>query len=248
MSDKTFIIDCPACKAKVAAELCGVAEHRGNDYDTNEPFADRLYVGKCPRCNTLLSGKSSQMNFVEWGAEFDEWTDVVRVFPLPMRTFNSYRIPKVLTMSLAEADRCLQSCAPSAACVMLGRALEAMCRDILQQKSTNPVRKGTQQSQAKAISPAKKIMLGKGIKELKDRNVIDQRLYDWSQQLQAFRNVAAHPDEIEISREDAEDLQSFVYAIVEYVYDLADRYEEFKERLARRNKKAALKAKQHGGL
>ena len=80
-------------------------------------------------------------------------------------------------------------------------------------------------------------MLGEGIKELKDRNIIDQRLYDWSQQLQAFRNIAAHPDETEISREDDEDLQSFVYAIVEYIYDLTERYEEFKERLERRNKK-----------
>jgi uncharacterized protein YutE (UPF0331/DUF86 family) len=80
-------------------------------------------------------------------------------------------------------------------------------------------------------------MLGKGIKELKDRNIIDQRLYDWSQQLQAFRNIAAHPDETEISREDAEDLQSFVYAIVEYIYDLADRYDEFKDRINRLKKK-----------
>ncbi|HMJ31592.1 MAG TPA: hypothetical protein VK512_23010 [Xanthobacteraceae bacterium] len=29
---------------------------------------------------------------------------------------------------------------------------------------------------------------------------------------------------------DAEDLQAFVYAITEYVYDLTDRYAEFKER------------------
>ena len=39
-----------------------------------------------------------------------------------------------------------------------------------------------------------------------------------------------------ITREDAEDLQAFVYAITEYIYDLADRYEEFKERQARRTK------------
>lgn len=237
MSDKTFIVDCPKCKAKVAAEVSGVAEHSGRWYETDEPFSDRLYVGKCPRCNTLLSGKSHQVSFMEWNAEFDEWSDVVRVFPEPMKTFTSYRIPKVVTISLTEADRCLQSGAPTAACVMFGRALEAVCRDLLQPKKSSSIRKRTQQSESKPSTPIKKIMLGTGIKELKDRNIIDQRLYDWSQQLQAFRNIAAHPDEIEISREDAEDLQSFVYAIVEYIYDLADRYEEFKERLIRRNKK-----------
>ena len=73
-------------------------------------------------------------------------------------------------------------------------------------------------------------MLGKGIQQLKDRNFIDERLYDWSQQLKVFRNEAAHPGEVSISRQDADDLQTFVYAIVEFIYDLADRYEEFKAR------------------
>lgn len=44
------------------------------------------------------------------------------------------------------------------------------------------------------------------------------------------------PDsEDQISRQDAEDLETFVYAIIEYIYDLADRYEEFTERQRRKN-------------
>ena len=77
-------------------------------------------------------------------------------------------------------------------------------------------------------------MLAEGLGKLKDDKIIDQRLYDWSQQLHAFRNIAAHPDDESISRQDAEDLQTFAYAIVEYIYDLTDRYEEFKARIARR--------------
>lgn len=73
-------------------------------------------------------------------------------------------------------------------------------------------------------------MLGTGIKELRERKIIDDRLYDWSLSLQAMRNLAAHPEDITVSRQDAEDLQAFVYAITEYVYDLSDRYNEFKER------------------
>jgi hypothetical protein len=88
---------------------------------------------------------------------------------------------------------------------MFSRALEAVCRDVL---STT-------------------IMLRTGIKMLKDKGVIDDRLYDWSQQLRAFCNLAAHPDEGPISQQDAEDLQSFVYAIIEYVYDLTDKSIEY---------------------
>ena len=76
----------------------------------------------------------------------------------------------------------------------------------------------------------KYISLSEGIERLRASKVIDDRLYDWSQQLRAFRNIAAHAQDVAISRQDAEDLQSFVYAIVEYVYDLADRYDEFKGR------------------
>ena len=83
----------------------------------------------------------------------------------------------------------------------------------------------------------KKIMLAAGIKQLRDKKIIDARLFDWSQELHAFRNLAAHPDEGSISREDAEDLQAFAYAIIEYIYDLTERYEEFNSRTGLQKKK-----------
>lgn len=236
MSEKTFIVDCSCCMAKVAAEIFGVAENRGLDYE-NDPYGERLYVGKCPKCRTLLAGKSHQTAFEDLDAEFDQWSDIIRVFPKPPRIFSSYRIPSVVTESLEEADRSLQAGACIAACVMFGRALEAVCRDILEPTSHSSARSRASQVELPPQTKKKKIMLAKGISELKERNFIDQRLYDWSQELHAFRNIAAHPDEVSISRQDAEDLQTFVYAIVEYIYDLADRYEEFKKRIERRKKK-----------
>ena len=239
MSEKTFIVDCPNCRAKVAAETAGVAERSGCHYDSNEPYADRLYVGKCPRCGNLIAGESHQTAFMELGAEFDEWSDVVRLYPKPTKTFSSYRIPHVVTDSLLEGDRSLQAGAHTAACVMFGRALEAVCRDLLQPSPPSKVRvRGRQRQTIPTLNaPSKKIMLAQGIRELKDKNLIDQRLFDWSQQLKAFRDIAAHPDDISISRRDAEDLQTFVYAIVEFIYDLSDRYDDFKKRLERRKKK-----------
>ena len=86
-------------------------------------------------------------------------------------------------------------------------------------------------------------MLGEGLRLLKDGGHIDERLFDWSQHLHAFRNTAAHPDDGVITRNDAEDLQAFTYAIIEYIYDLADRYDQFKERIeAEKMKKEAAEA------
>lgn len=217
----TFIVDCPSCKAKVAAVEEGRAERSYYDDEANQPHCTRLHVGKCPRCSSLLAGESEQIRFENFDSEYDEFSDVVRIYPNPPKTFSSHRIPKIATESLLEAERCLQANAHIAACAMLGRAFEALCRDVLRFEETTTNDKKKQRP----------IMLGEGIKQLKDKNIIDERLYNWSQELQAFRNLAAHPDEeSSISREDAQDLQAFVFAITEYVYDLTDRYNDFKSR------------------
>lgn len=225
MTKSTFIIDCPVCKAKVGAIEEARIERSYFDEDAGEPYGEKVYLGKCPSCKIILVGEAMQVDFKNYDAYEDGWSDIVRVYPKPPKTFSSYRIPKVVQDSLAEADRALQAGANMAACVMFGRALEAVCRDILQ-SSDEPI-----------IEGKKKLMLGAGIKLLKEKNIIDDRLYTWSQQLNAFRNIAAHPDEISISREDASDLQVFVYAIIEYIYDLADRYEDFKARMEKRAKR-----------
>lgn len=237
MATATFIVDCPFCKAKVAAVESGCAEHSGFDDEAGEPYGSKLSVGQCPRCNTLLAAQSRQLRFEGWeGEENNVWSDPVRLHPNPPKTFSSFRIPSTVTISLKEADIALQGNASLAACVMFGRALEALCRDVLY----NPEEKEA----VLAGESKKKLMLANGIQQLRDKNIIDSRLFDWSQHLHAFRNLAAHSDSdgAAITREDAEDLQAFVYAIIEYIYDLADRYDEFKERQERRAK-AKAKAK-----
>jgi hypothetical protein len=206
----TFIIDCPNCKAKVGAEQKGSADYFSNA--NGEPYGERVHVGHCPQCNVILVGRAEQLAFANYqGDEDDVYSDVVRVYPHPPKTFTSYRIPRVLNQSLLEADRSFQAGANIAACVMLGRALEALCRDVLETDKDD---------KKDGAKPKRRVMLGSGIKELKERKIIDDRLYDWSVSLQAMRNLAAHPEDITVSRQDVEDLQAFVYAITEYVYDL----------------------------
>jgi len=227
----TFIVDCPWCKAKVAAIEHGRAMKEGFDEDAGEPYAIAIAIGNCPSCHSVLVGEKHQVSFKAFDSDEDYWSDTVRVYPKPPKTFLSNRIPTDVRNSIREADRSLQANANIAACAMLGRALEAVCRDILEPVSSIP-----STTTANTLS-RRPIMLGEGIRKLRETNIIDERLFDWSQQLHAFRNIAAHPTEESISRADAEDLQTFVYAIIEYIYDLTDRYNEFKERIARKAKK-----------
>jgi hypothetical protein len=161
-SKKTFIVDCPHCKAKVAAEETGCADDTGFDDEVGEPYGSRLLVGNCPRCSTPLAAQSRQLNFEGWeGDEIDFWSDPVRVHPKPPKTFSSFRIPSTVTRSLAEADIALQGNANIAACVMFGRALEALCRDVL---FTREEKKAIREGASK-----KRLMLADGIQQLRGR-------------------------------------------------------------------------------
>ena len=228
----TFIVDCPVCKAKVAAEEHGRITHSGGvDPEAGEPhYGISVGLGECPKCNSILVGESQQVGIERFDADEDEWADPVRVYPDPPKAFASPRIPKVVSESISEGLKSLQANANVAACVMFGRALEAICRNLLDTSTS------TDSAPTSGAGHKRPIMLGEGLRRLKEAGLIDQRLFDWSQQLHAFRNIAAHPTEIAISREEADDLRSFVIAIVEYIYDLTDRYNDFKERLEKKRR------------
>ncbi|WP_425522930.1 DUF4145 domain-containing protein [Xanthomonas hortorum] len=71
--------------------------------------------------------------------------------------------------SIDEAEKCMQSGAHLAATAMCGRSLEAICR----------------------YYNTKDSYLGGGLKELRDKGVIDSRLYQWSEELREGLNNAA---------------------------------------------------------
>src|SRR5581483_9314537 len=186
---KTFVIDCNECRAKVAATEAGRVERFGTGEGSLEPWGERVLIGNCPNCGSILVGRATQVDFEGYDAEVDRWTDVVRVFPKPSKVFSSYRIPRVVTDSLVEADRCLQANANIAACVMFGRALEALCNDVLD--SAKRTDSSLTEVSGEATSRRSYMSLAEGLKKLRDQGVIDRQLFDWSQQLRAFRNVGA---------------------------------------------------------
>lgn len=65
---------------------------------------------------------------------------------------------------------------------------------------------------------------------MRERNVIDARLFEWSEALQSARNAAAHATGANVSKEDARDLLDLVTAICEYVFVLTERFGEFMRR------------------
>ncbi len=133
-----------------------------------------------------------------------------RLWPFPEK-YLSRDIPDIVRGSLEEARLCFKAGAYSACAVMAGRALEGLCRHF----------------------GAAKTLIGPGIKELRDKGVIDTRLFTWAQELQKARNLSAHASGEKVSKYDARDLLDFLEAIAEYVFVMTTQFERY---LARRAK------------
>jgi hypothetical protein len=141
--------------------------------------------------------------------EFDEGGAPARLWPKPEKVL-SWDIPETIRNSLEEARLCFKTGAYNASTVMAGRALEGVCRHF-----------GTEQT-----------YLGPGIRQLREKGIIDTRLGRWAEELQRARNLSAHASGEKVNKEDARDLLDFVGAICEYVFVLTKRFDEFMGRRA----------------
>jgi hypothetical protein len=180
------------------------------EHNNHEFFATRTYLLNCPSCGSALVAESNE-DYVDGEPV---WSRPVRVYPRPRRALGT-DIPPIVRHSLEEAERCMQSGAYLAATAMCGRSLEAICRHY----------------------KTKDNYLGGGLKELRDLGVIDARLYQWGEELRDQRNNAAHATDTEIGAQDANDVMTFTYAIIDYVFLLAFKFEQFQKRKNDREQK-----------
>ena len=135
----------------------------------------------------------------------------------------NWRIPELVRKSLDEAHRCYGGKAYTACAVMCGRVLETICVE----------------------HKAKNKFLAGGLKELLEMGIIDKKIFKWGEELRRHRNIGAYANLDVITKEDAKDLIEFADAICEYVFVLATKFDEFMNRIAKRNK-AVKKIDQNG--
>ena len=195
-----MIIDCPHCESKVD----GIAKGEVADTDPDFPFPSKVVLVECPVCHNPLLGTS---DLIQTGLETWEWDNLHRLWPQQESEVHR-EIPKIAGNSLAEAKICFKAKAYSACAVMCGRTIEGVCK----------------------YHSTKSRSLAGGLKELKDKEIIDSRLFQWGDELRKHRNIGAHATEEEISKADAKDLLDFSSAICEYVFVLNAKFQRFVER------------------
>lgn len=177
-----------------------IAEHTDSPDPEDDPRSFRALLAECPRCKNCLL--AGQLEGWEGG-----WDAPTRLWPSPEEDL-SWHIPEIVRTSLEEAGLCFKIRAYAACAVMCGRSLEGICRH----------------------HSTKSPYLGEGLKELRERGIIDGRLAQWAQELQNSRNIGAHASGEKVSKQDARDLLDFTNAICEYIFVLTEKYQAFMKR------------------
>jgi len=196
-----MLIHCPYCLARVDAAVEGPIRR----WDS-ESECSRISLLRCPACARAVVARDEVIQ----SGQFDEpdvWSDPVRMWPEPDTDIPA-SIPALIRTSLAEANLCLRGGAFTGSVLMTGRALEAMCHHFETKSPT----------------------LTQGLKELLDRDIIDKRLFQWSEALRVSRNLAAHATDEHFAHDDAEDLFNFATAICDYVFVLNEKFALFMKR------------------
>lgn len=135
------------------------------------------------------------------------WDEPLRLYP-PSEMGVSLAIPTPLRAAYDEARACFRAKAYTATAIMCRKTLEGLADE----------NKITARNLASAL------------KEMKEKGIIENRLFEWADALRISGNEAAHGVSSKISSQDAKDILEFTNALLEYVFTFQEKFEKFKSR------------------
>lgn len=142
----------------------------------------------------------------DMGDGFDK-DSYYRIYP-PQERHIGFYLPGNVRQSYEEAVSCELAKTWMACVVMVGRTLEAVCKEF--------------ESSSRTIF--------EGLRAMHSKGIISQELLDWANELRVMRSLGAHATNERIDVSDATDALDFLQAILEILYDLRPKFEKFKRR------------------
>ncbi|MGW4946357.1 DUF4145 domain-containing protein [Actinoplanes sp. NPDC004185] len=198
---KTVMI-CPHCDLPALQEINGTVTVPPDDH-ASSLFPGREYtLLQCGECN------EASLQIREVYEFFDEAGPGVPQFAYPAERRLSTQVPEDLKREFEEAQTCLNAKAYTATVVMVRRTLEGICKD----------------------NGIGERVLARGLKKMEEQGLIDRTLAEWADGLRVLGNQGAHYTGTQVSRQDAVDALAFAEALVDQIYVMRRRFEEFKKR------------------
>lgn len=200
-----MILECKECQALVDAH-----EHcRYSWGDPREEPEEVFIFLKCPRCGRPFLTVQEDLGLDDSFHTILSEPNVL--YPSPVLRL-SPNLPRPIQLSHLEAQACYRAKAYTATAIMCRKTLEGLSAE--------------HGVQSKSLVGA--------LKELRDKGIIENRLFEWADALRIVGNEAAHDVTVTVSADDARDTLEFTNALLEYVFTFRDRFEAFKERQQKR--------------
>jgi len=195
-----MLVECLDCGAIVDGEV--IADYV--DYEPETDTSGKYSFLKCPKCSRpfIMLQICDNSSWIEEIAY-----EPKRLYP-PVEMGISSSIPASLRAAYDEARACFRAKAYVATAIMCRKTLEGIAEE----------HKITVRNLASAL------------KEMKEKGIIENRLYEWADALRISGNEAAHGVNSKISSQDAKDILEFTHALLEYVFTFQEKFSEFKER------------------
>lgn len=208
--DRDYIeADCRNCKSSNAFDYVYCYEHQPDDGCPEE-----YTIARCRACNEIAFFYREDPDFVfeqtgEIAAFHCLWPDEPR--------FLDFELPELIGDSYTEAVRAVKAKLYVAAGAMIGRTVEAICKDF------DPKCKG----------------IYAGLRSMLKEGALSQEMYDWANELRVLRNESAHATDIRISKEEADSALDFLQSILELIYEIRPKFEQYSQyRAANKQSKA----------
>jgi Domain of unknown function (DUF4145) len=195
---------CPRCELPALAIVRGIAVWDGWDKEHVLPVGlpTEYVLVQCGECREV----SVQIR-EDFGRGFqDDKPGIV----YPARRKLSRDVPEPLRREFEEAQTCFSAKAYEATVVMVRRILEGTCKE-------NNVQERT---------------FVKSLAKLKVDGLIDDTIAEWADALRVLGNEGAHYTGRQVPRDDSEDSLAFAEALLDHIYVLRKRFEEFAQRRA----------------
>ena len=207
MSAKEQILVCPHCGNKASQEIkCTALGKEEIELDPGNVTDAEIYT-YFVQCKTCL--ETSIYTDWEYGTNPGNLAHATLLYPSVKKLMG---IPKAIQDSYAEAKR-IQKISPIAFAVLIRKVLEYLCKD----------------------QNASGASLKQQLEDLADINIIPATLVRMTNALRYLGNLGAHSSEIKIGAEEAQIMDDFFVAVVEYVYVAPEKLRILNEKLKNKN-------------
>lgn len=194
---------CPNCNSIVETGIIFEYAYNVTYTDELQNNGTALILSKCLNCDSPFLTEEEFQNIEEFS-----WTNnKVQLYPIT-DNIALKNAPDIVTNPYKEAQKCYRAQAYEACVIMCRKGIEAICTDKGEVKGN----------------------LADKLKKLKEKSVLEETIYNWSNELRLIGNDGAHSHEKIIDQQDAKDSIDFFDALITYLYHLVDQYNKLKAR------------------